>query len=153
MLLRLLLVANLGVAAVLTGLIWTVQLVHYPGLALVGKADFARYHAAHTARMGLLAGPLMVAELALALWLAGAGRAALPYGAGWWSLVLVLATWAVTFFVSVPFHNRLAASGYDYIVIDGLTRTNWLRTAAWTLRLGLLLWLVFRGLGIRDLGA
>ena len=145
MTLRLLLLANLGLAAVLTGLIWTVQLVHYPGLALVGKAEFARYHAAHTARMGALVGPLMVLELLLAGWLAWAGRAALPHGAGWWSLALVLGAWAVTFFISVPFHNRLAAGGYDYITIDGLTRTNWLRTGAWTLRLGLLLWLAARG--------
>ena len=144
MTLRLLLLANLGLCAVLTGLIWTVQLVHYPGLALVGKAEFARYHAAHTARMGTLVGPLMVLELLLAAGLAGAGRAALPQGAGWWSLALVLAVWAITFFISVPFHNRLAAGGYDYIVIDGLTRTNWLRTGAWTLRLALLAWLAAR---------
>ena len=130
-----LLLANLVLCAVLTGLIWTVQLVHYPGLALVGKAEFARYHAAHTARMGALVGPLMVLELLLAGWLAWAGRAALPHGAGWWSLALVGVVWAVTFFISVPFHNRLAAGGYDYVVIDGLVRTNWLRTVAWTLRL------------------
>ena len=133
-----LLLANLVLCAVLTGLIWTVQLVHYPGLALVGKAEFARYHAAHTARMGALVGPLMVLELLLAGWLAWAGRAALPHGAGWWSLALVGVVWAVTFFISVPFHNRLAAGGYDYVVIDGLVRTNWLRTGAWTLRLAVL---------------
>ena len=134
-----LLLANLVLCAVLTGLIWTVQLVHYPGLALVGKAEFARYHAAHTARMGALVGPLMVLELLLAGWLAWAGRAALPHGAGWWSLALVGAVWAVTFFISVPFHNRLAANGYDYVVLDGLVRTNWLRTVAWTLRLFILI--------------
>ena len=133
-----LLLANLVLCAVLTGLIWTVQLVHYPGLALVGKAEFARYHAAHTARIGALVGPLMVLELLLAGWLAWAGRAALPHGAGWWSLALVGVVWAVTFFISVPFHNRLAAGGYDYVVIDGLVRTNWLRTGAWTLRLAVL---------------
>ena len=134
-----LLLANLVLCAILTGLIWTVQLVHYPGLALVGKAEFARYHAAHTARMGALVGPLMVLELLLAGWLAWAGRAALPHGAGWWSLALVGAVWAVTFFISVPFHNRLAANGYDYVVLDGLVRTNWLRTGAWTLRLFILI--------------
>ena len=133
-----LLLANLVLCAVLTGLIWTVQLVHYPGLALVGKAEFTRYHAAHTARIGALVGPLMVLELLLAGWLAWAGRAALPHGAGWWSLALVGVVWAVTFFISVPFHNRLAAGGYDYVVIDGLVRTNWLRTGAWTLRLAVL---------------
>ena len=28
--------------------------------------------------------------------------------------------------------------GYDYVVINGLVRTNWLRTVAWTLRLAVL---------------
>ena len=136
--LHLLLLLNFALAAYLTGLIWTVQVVQYPGLALLGKAEFPRYHAAHTRRMGYAAGGPMLLELALAAGLAGAGRGALPHGAGWWSLGLVIFAWAVTFLVSVPFHNRLAASGYDYITIDGLTRTNWLRTLAWTARLLLL---------------
>ena len=79
----------------------------------------------------------MVLELALALWLAWAGRAALPGGAGWWGLGLVGLIWATTFFISVPFHNRLE-TGFDYVAIDGLTRTNWLRTLAWTARAALL---------------
>ncbi len=140
--LHLLLLLNLALAAYLTGLIWTVQVVHYPGLALLGKADFPRYHAAHTRRMGYVAGPPMVLELALTVWLAVAGRGALPHGTGWWSLGLVGLAWAVTFFISVPFHSRLSASGYDYIALDGLARTNWLRTLAWTARLLLLGWLL-----------
>ncbi len=136
--LRLLLLLNFALAAYLTGLIWTVQVVHYPGFALLGKTGFARYHAAHTRRMGYVAGAPMVLELGLAAWLAWAGRGALPHGAGWWGLALVGFVWGVTFFIAVPFHNRLEASGYDYISIDGLTRTNWLRTLAWTARLALL---------------
>ncbi len=136
--LHLLLLLNFALAAYLTGLIWTVQVVHYPGLALLGQAEFPRYHAAHTRRMGYVAGAPMLLELALAAGLAWAGRGALPHAAGWWSLGLVAVAWAGTFFVAVPFHNRLAASGYDYIAIDGLTRTNWLRTLAWTARLLLL---------------
>lgn len=135
---HLLLLLNFALAAYLTGLIWMVQVVHYPGLALLGKAEFPRYHAAHTRRMGYVVGAPMVLELALAGWLAWAGRGALPHGAGWWGLGLVIFVWAVTFFISVPFHNLLEASGYHYITLDGLTRTNWLRTLAWTARLLLL---------------
>jgi hypothetical protein len=47
-----------------------------------------------------------------------------------------------TFFIAVPFHNRLSAHGYNYIALDGLTRTNWLRTLTWTARAGLLFWLL-----------
>jgi hypothetical protein len=122
-------------------------LVVYPALALVGKSEFGRYHAAHTRGMGIAAGAPMVLELALATWLAWV---AYPlWGAGWalGQLALVVATWLATFLVAVPFHNRLEAQGYNYIAIDGLTRTNWLRTLAWTVRAALLAWLLSKGVG------
>jgi hypothetical protein len=136
---KLLLLLNFALAAYLTGVIWTVQLVHYPGFALA-KADFVAYHRAHMSRMGWVVMAPMVLELLLAAWLAWQGRAL-----GWpvWvALGLVLLIWVVTFFVSVPFHDRLATGGYDYVAIDGLVRTNWLRTIAWTVRSGVLLYLL-----------
>ncbi len=136
--LRSLLLLNFGLAAYLTGLVWTVQLVVYPALLLVGRAEFPRYHAAHTQGMGLAVGAPMVAELALAAWLAWSAYPVWGPGRALGQLGLVVFIWAVTFFVSVPFHNRLAAHGYDYVVLDGLLRTNWLRTLAWTARLVLL---------------
>ncbi len=140
-----LLLLNFTLAAYLTGVIWVVQLVVYPALALVGKPEFGRYHAAHTQGMGWVVGAPMVLELALAGWLAWAAYPTWGAGSALGQLALVGVVWAVTFFLSVPFHNRLAASGYDYIVIDGLTRTNWLRTLAWTARAALLGWLLWRG--------
>jgi hypothetical protein len=138
-----LLLLNFLLAAYLTGVIWVVQLVTYPALVLVGKPEFSRYHAAHTRGMGWVVGAPMVLELALAGWLAWAAYSA--WGAAWalGQLALVLAVWLATFFIAVPFHNRLAADGYNYVALDGLTRTNWLRTLAWTARtvlLGRLLW-------------
>jgi hypothetical protein len=132
-----LLLLNFAVAAYLTGLIWMVQVVHYPSFGLVPKEAWPAFHRAHTRRMGYVVMAPMVVELGLAIWLAWAGRATLPGGAGWWSLGLVVLIWAATFFISVPFHNRLE-HGFDYIAIDGLTRTNWLRTLAWTARAVLL---------------
>ena len=141
--LRLLLLLNFAAVAYLTGLIWTVQVVHYPSFGLVPKAAWAAFHAAHTRRMGYVVLAPMVVELGLAAWLAWVGRGVLPQGTGWWSLGLVVFVWAVTFLISVPFHNRLA-QGYDYIAIDGLVRTNWLRTLTWTARAALLGWLLAR---------
>ena len=141
--LRLLLLLNFAAAAYLTGLIWTVQVVHYPSFGQVPKAGWAAFHAAHTRRMSYVVLVPMVVELALAIWLAWVGRKVLPGGTAWWSLGLVWLIWAATFFISVPFHNRLA-QGYDYVAIDGLIRTNWLRTLAWTARAVLLGWLLAR---------
>lgn len=133
-----LLLLNSFVALFLMGVSWVVQLVTYPALALVGKSEFARYHAAHTRGMGWVAGAPMVLELLLAAWLAAAAYPAWGAARALGQLALVLVVWAATFFLAVPFHNRLAAHGYDYIALDGLTRTNWLRTLAWTARAGLL---------------
>lgn len=134
---------NFALAAYLTGLVWVVQVVTYPALALVGRAEFARYHAAHTRGMGWVVAAPMMLELALAAWLAWVGWRALGPGVALGQLALAAGIWGVTFFVSVPFHNRLAAHGYHFITLDGLVRTNWLRTLAWTARatwLGALLW-------------
>jgi len=139
--LKLLLLLNFALTAYLTGLIWTVQVVHYPSFAQVAPDKFVAFHQQHSTRMSWVVMAPMVLELALAAWLVYAGRALGT--AVWWSLGLVLLVWAATFLVSVPFHNRLA-HGYDYVAIDGLVRTNWLRTLAWTVRSGLLGWLLWR---------
>lgn len=138
-----LLLLNFLLAAYLTGVIWVVQVVTYPALALVGKSEFARYHAAHTRGMGWVVGAPMVLELGLAGWLAWAAYPAWGAARAGGQLGLVLVVWLATFLVAVPFHNRLAAQGYHYIALDGLARTNWLRTLAWTARTVLLGWLLW----------
>ncbi|MBJ6145912.1 hypothetical protein [Hymenobacter sp. BT559] len=141
-----LLLLNFALAAYLTGVIWVVQLVTYPALVLVGKEEFLRYHAAHTRGMGWVVGAPMVAELALAGWLAWTSYTVWGAGPALGQAALVVVVWAVTFFISVPFHDRLEAGGYNYIALDGLLRTNWLRTLAWTARAGWLGWLLSKAL-------
>lgn len=130
-----LLLLNFALAVYLTGVIWTVQLVHYPSFAQAARDTFEAFHRQHSSRISWVVLAPMVLELALAGWLAWAGP---ELGAArWWQLALVVFIWAATFLISVPFHNRLA-QGYDYVAIDGLVRTNWLRTLLWTARAGLL---------------
>jgi hypothetical protein len=143
--LKCLLLLNFALAVYLTGLIWTVQLVHYPGFAFVAPERFAAFHQLHSTRISYVVLVPMVLELGLAVWLAGQGG--VLGAAVWWELALVLLIWAATLLVSVPFHNRLA-HGYDHVAIDGLVRTNWIRTLAWTTRSGLLAWLLWKTLAV-----
>jgi hypothetical protein len=46
---------------------------------------------------------------------------------------LLAVIWASRFFVQVPLHAKLEC-GFDPAVIDRLVATNWVRTAAWTMR-------------------
>ena len=54
---------------------------------------------------------------------------------------LVLALWLSTFAVQVPLHRRLA-QGFDAHSQARLVRTNWARTAMWSARGAVVLWLL-----------
>jgi hypothetical protein len=136
------LLANTAVCLALVGLIWTIQVVHYPLFARVGPEAWPGYHAAHSARITLLVGPLMCAELFLACGLVAAAPAE-DRSMAWLAAALVGVVWLCTVFVSVPLHGRVSAAP-DAAALDALVRTNWVRTLAWTLRGGLLLAWVYR---------
>ena len=122
---------DLAASLYMWGVIWTVQLVHYPLFARVGPQNWADYHAAHTRLMTLVVLPAMVTELGTSGLLALARPAWLAPGLLWAGFALAVLTWAVTFFVSVPLHDTLGR-GYDAAAIARLVATNWLRTAFWT---------------------
>jgi hypothetical protein len=125
----------------LTGLIWTIQIVHHPLFEQVGEDRFVRYHARHMRRITRVAGPLMLAE---------AGSAALLFFLGerspWFSLGLVVigAVWVSTLVLQVPLHDRLTR-GFDRQTIRRLTITNGIRTLGWTLRAACLLMMLRPG--------
>lgn len=132
------LIAHAAVTWAMTGLIWFVQVVHYPLMGAVGASGFAAYHAAHARLTTLVVGPPMLVEAACAIWIA----LERPSTVAWLGLVLLAVVWGATFFVSVPRHNLLA-TGFDAAVIDSLVATNWLRTIAWTGRALVASWLAW----------
>lgn len=138
-----LLAAHAAVTWALTGLIWFVQVVHYPLFAEVGATAFPAYHAAHTRLTTLVVAPLMLTEAACAAWLVVV-RADAPWVV-WAGAALLAVVWLATFGLSVPRHNQLAAHGPDGEVIRALVSTNWVRTLAWTGRAVLAAWML-RGL-------
>lgn len=138
-----LLLVHLAATLLMCGVIWTMQLVHYPLFARVGAAAFPAYEAAHQSRITWIVAPLMLAELATAAWLALRTPPGIPPAAAWTGLALVLVAWGVTGLVSSPLHGVLAG-GFDAGAHRALVLTNWIRTAAWTARAGLVLWMAAR---------
>lgn len=121
---------QLACCLLMTGLIWLVQLVHYPSFQFVHPQRFDEFHLHHTSRITLIVAPLMGLELLTAVLLV------LQRGDTyvWWlNLLGVLLIWICTAFLSVPLHNQLAG-GYDYDKIQALVATNWPRTLIWTAR-------------------
>jgi uncharacterized membrane protein len=128
-----LLTVHLVATAAMVGLIWFVQVVHYPLFAAVGRAGFADYEAQHQRLTSFVVGPLMAVEGVTALWLA----AFPPEGLGRIWPLLGLAVLAVihasTVFLQVPQHTALSA-GFDAGRLHRLVRTNWIRTLGWSAR-------------------
>ena len=114
----------------MVGVIWIVQLVHYPMFAFLDQREFSRSHAFHSSAISFVVLPAMVVELVLAgLILMGKPNAASITG-----FALVLLIWAATFLIMIPIHNKLGAGGYQLDLIHSLVRWNWVRTVAWSVR-------------------
>ncbi|MFN9756807.1 MAG: hypothetical protein ACK58X_10380 [Planctomycetota bacterium] len=123
-------IAHAVVTLYLCGLIWTIQVVHYPLFLAVGEAQFAAYERAHCRRIGAIVMVPMLVEAALAglVWLRAPAAHAATAAIG---AVLLAVVWGSTFLLQVPCHHRLE-QGYDAAAIRRLVATNWLRTLAWT---------------------
>jgi hypothetical protein len=115
----------------MVGLIWFVQLVHYPLFAAVGTDGFVAYEAQHTRRTTWVVAVLMPVEVGTALLLTTVDS--VPPGLAWTGAVLVVAIWLITLLVQVPQHRTLG-SGFSEATWRALVRGNWIRTAAWSLR-------------------
>lgn len=127
----------------MVGLIWFVQLVHYPLFGSVGAGEFRRYALRHQRLTTWAVGPAMLAEAASGGWLAlrppaGVERTPLLVG-----LALLGVIWLSTALVQVPRHAVLGA-GYDARAHRTLVTTNWVRTAGWSVRGALVLWIAAR---------
>lgn len=134
---------NLATTLLMTGIIWFVQVVHYPLFSRVGRDGFAVYESLHSAATTWVVAPLMIVELVTALLLCRWPPAALPLSCLWVGFALAVAIWLATFFLSVPQHTLLAA-GFNEEAHHALVATNWIRTALWSVRALLLLYLVAR---------
>lgn len=126
----------------MVGLIWLIQIVHYPLFSRVGVAEFPTYANEHQRLITYIVLPLMFIELStswglwfvrptsLAPWMAVAG------------IVLVAIIWLSTFFIQVPQHSQLA-QGFDAVVHQRLVQGNWIRTIAWSARGALTAWMLY----------
>jgi hypothetical protein len=117
----------------LTGLIWCIQVVHYPLMSEVATDRFSAFHRRHSTRIGAVVVLPMIVELLSALVIAVPGAVAAPRWMTLVGLALVLIIWLSTFGLQVPLHGWLA-EGFDTEAHESLVRSNWIRTAAWTAR-------------------
>jgi uncharacterized membrane protein len=127
--------SHLATTLYMTGLIWFVQVVHYPLKAYVGAESFRDYQAQHLQRTGWVVMPPMLVEAMTAVWLVLEPPLGVTSSLPWIGLALLGVIWLSTGIFQIPAHRRLEER-FDPEVVRTLVRTNWIRTVAWTARAG-----------------
>ena len=125
----------------MVGLIWMVQLVHYPMLATYSVTAPASAVADHQRRISWVVGPLMAAEGISALILLVDRPDTMPTWSAWAAAALLGLALTSTVVVQVPLHARLA-DRHDDRDAEKLISSNWVRTVAWTMRGLILAWVL-----------
>ncbi len=136
----------------MTGIIWMVQLAHYPAMIYSDRESFREYSEKNQEWTSwVVIGP-MCTELVTAVALLftmrqAAERTGIRLDAGSLlfrtSVIILLIIWLSTFLIQVPIHRQLLA-GWNETLIQRLVATNWIRTIGWSLRSILLTTLLIR---------
>jgi hypothetical protein len=142
----LLLLAHAAATLFMVGVIWFVQVVHYPLFARVGRPDFAAYSGSHSRLTGLVVGPPMLVEAATAVVLVVWTPPGISVPLIWTGLVLVAGIWVSTALLQSPRHTTLGR-GFDPSAHQFLVTSNWLRTVLWSLRGLVVLWILYQAMG------
>lgn len=119
--------AHAACALFMAGVVWFVQVVHYPLMRRVNPERFAGFMEEHVRRTGWVLAPVTAVEALTGLYLRYEVASMLLTV----NLVLLGTAWASTLFVQLPQYRRLM-EGHHAETLAKLIRWNLLRTLAWT---------------------
>ena len=126
------LILHLIATSVMVGVIWVIQLVHYPSFHFVELKQYTTFQRFHMARISYVVIPAMLTELftliLIVIPMDQIDNLVLA------SAILLIFIWLMTAVFFSGVHQKLTL-GYDQTVVDKLVKLNWGRTLLWTLRL------------------
>lgn len=124
----------------LTGLIWFVQLVHYPLLREIKGYNKSAYEFTRLRLTTWVFAPAMLLEAGTGLWLMWKEPELIQIELQWLGVGLLGIIWIATFVQSTRHH--ILAISFNEKVHGRLLRINWLRTGAWSARAVLVLYIL-----------
>ena len=126
------LILHLIATSVMVGVIWIIQLVHYPSFHFIELKQYTTFQRFHMSRISYVVIPAMLTELfTLILIIISMDQIDTLVLA---SAILLIFIWLMTAVFFSGVHQKLTL-GYDQTVVDKLVKLNWGRTLLWTLRL------------------
>ena len=134
------LLGHLIFTSIMTGVIWVIQIVHYPSFHFIEKELYTAFQKFHMNKISIIVIPIMLAELITGMMLFLDKSPKSPFLII--SFVILVLIWLITGVFFSKAHNELIA-GYQELVVNQLVAMNWIRTLLWTLRLLLLTYFVY----------
>ena len=126
------LILHLIATSVMVGVIWIIQLVHYPSFHFIELKQYTTFQRFHMSRISYVVIPAMLTELfTLILIIISMDQIDTLVLA---SAILLIFIWLITAVFFSGVHQKLTL-GYDQTIVDKLVKLNWGRTLLWTLRL------------------
>ena len=122
--------------SLMVGIIWVIQLLHYPTFHFIKESDYVEFQYFHMQRISFIVVPVMIIELLSGFMLVYYFRSNLLI----FCLIILLVIWSITFVFFTKLHQSLLG-GYDKIIVDKLVQINWSRTVLWSLRLIILIYI------------
>ena len=130
------LLGHLIFTSIMTGVIWVIQIVHYPSFHFIEKELYTAFQKFHMNKISIIVMPIMLAELITGIMLFLDKSSKSPFLII--SFIILVLIWLITGVFFSKAHNELM-TGYQELVVDQLVVMNWIRTLLWTLRLLLLM--------------
>ena len=116
--------------AIIVGIIWVIQVVHYPSFYFIERDEYVSFQKFHMDKIAYIVVPVMLIEsISGFILIYNELNTVLLI-----SMILLFFIWVLTGIFFVPIHQKLT-SGYQEELVEKLVKINWFRTIFWTIRL------------------
>ncbi len=128
---------HIAVTFFMTGVIYVIQLLHYPSFHFFPETEFGTKMKWHQYQVSWIVMPAMVVEIATGGWICWK----LHFSDLIWNInmLLIICIWLSTAVLQGPTHQKLI-HGKNEKHITFLCRTNWIRVLLWSVRSAMLGW-------------
>lgn len=125
----------------LVGVIWFVQLIHYPLFSRVGVDGFRLFNRREMFRAILIYGFPMTIEITTGILLVWYRLPGIMMLQVWINLILLMGIWGISLVLHLP-KQLLLFKSVNLMVVKKIVLFNWFRTVGWTLRGALMIWII-----------
>jgi hypothetical protein len=128
-------IAHLIATSIMVGVIWIVQLVHYPSFKVIDSNRFLEFENFHCKRISFVVMPAMLIEILSGGFIYLYLTRELLFIV---SLIILIVIWISTFFIQATLHSKLLLN-YSEENVNLLIKSNWVRTLLWSARILILI--------------